>query len=172
MINNQNTLRMSNINIYEITSLVLSIMTGMAALVSLLIPTSQSSPKLNVNDQSIDSLYDELNIELKKAKRRYILNKFLYFILSFISIIGGIIVSTVYFNNSFNEQIGIIGFFILISSLLLLFFRPMEKYQQAKRDMAFLKMTERNYKCIDDIQEKNTFLREKLNEYDKRSISD
>lgn len=133
---------------------------------------NQSPTKLPANEQSADSLHDELKNELKKAEKRYLFNKVLYYFLSTISIIGGIMVSTVYFNKTFSKQIGVFGLFILLSSVIILIFRPMEKFQQAKWDQSFLKKTERDYMCIEDVQEKNIFLREKLNEYDNRPVAD
>ena len=159
-------------NVYNIAITVLSVLTAIGSLAGVIGFFTRPSKTLNVNDQPSDSMHDELVSELKKAKRRYFLNKILYYSLSSISVIGGVMVSTVYFNQAFNEQIGIIGFFILLSSLVILVFRPMEKYQQANRDISFLKRTERDYMCIEDIQEKNTFLREKLNEHDNRSLAD
>lgn len=158
--------------VYNIAITVLSVLTAIGSLAGVIGFFTRPSKTLNVNDQPSDSMHDELVSELKKAKRRYFLNKILYYSLSSISVIGGVMVSTVYFNQAFNEQIGIIGFFILLSSLVILVFRPMEKYQQANRDISFLKRTERDYMCIEDIQEKNTFLREKLNEHDNRSVAD
>lgn len=160
-------------NVYNIAITVLSALASIASIsIGVIGFFTRSSQVLNVNDQSSDSMHDELYSELKKAKRRYLSNKVLYYTLSSISIIGGVMVSTVYFNEAFNEQIGIIGLFILLSSLLILIFRPLEKYQQANRDMSFLKRVERDYLCIDNIQEKITFLRGKLNEYDNRPIAD
>lgn len=159
-------------NVYNIAITVLSVLTVIASLAGVIGFFTRPSKTLNVNDQPSDSMHDELVSELKKAKRRYFLNKILYYSLSSISVIGGVMVSTVYFNQAFNEQIGIIGFFILLSSLVILVFRPMEKYQQANRDISFLKRTERDYLCNEDVQEKNTFLREKLNEYDNRPVAD
>lgn len=159
-------------NVYNIAITVLSVLTVIASLAGVIGFFTRPSKTLNVNDQPSDSMHDELVSELKKAKRRYFLNKILYYSLSSISVIGGVMVSTVYFNQAFNEQIGIIGFFILLSSLVILVFRPMEKYQQANRDISFLKRVERDYLCIDNIQEKITFLRGKLNEYDNRPVAD
>lgn len=160
-------------NVYGIAIAVMAVLGALASLVGFLIPiTNRPSKTLNVNDQSSDSMHDEFVSELKKAKRRYFLNKVFYYSLSSISVIGSVMVSTVYFNQAFNEQIGIFGFFILLSSLVILVFRPMEKFQQAKRDMLFLKRAERDYMILEDVQDRNTFLRKILNEYDNRPILD
>ena len=120
---------------------------------------------------SADSLYEELNYELNRAKTRRTMNQVANMLLSLISIIGGILVSTVYFQDSFTKQIGTIGFLILISSLLRLFFRPLENYQRAKRDVVFLKVAERGYWGLDNPDKATTYLRKKLNEYDQLSLS-
>lgn len=160
-------------NVYNIAATVMSILGAVSALVGILITTiNRPSETLNVNEPSVDSMHDELVSELKKAKRRYFLNKVFYYTLSSISVIGSVMVSTVYFNQTYNEQIGIIGLFILLSSLVILVFRPMEKYQQAKRDMSFLKRAKREFMFMKNDFEKNEFLRKILDEYDNRSLSD
>lgn len=127
----------------------------------------RTSSQFNIDDNSKDTLYEELNSELKKAKRRLWLYQIVFFLLSTISVIGGILISTVYFYETFTKQIGIMGFLILLSTLLMLFIRPMENYQRAKKDFIFLKKTERDYQCIDEAQKATYFLRNKLNEYDR-----
>lgn len=129
-------------------------------------------PPLNANDHSLETWCEELEHELNRAKKRCWLYQIAYYSLSSISVIGGILVSTVYFYETFTKQIGLIGFFILLSTLLMLFIRPMEKYQRARKNYAFLKKTERDYKCIDATQKAICFLRKKLNEYDKTTMSD
>ena len=147
-------------------------------------------PPLNANDHSLETLCEELEHEFNFqsalndnitsitfsliifAKKRCWLYQIAYYSLSSISVIGGILVSTVYFYETFTKQIGLIGFFILLSTLLMLFIRPMEKYQRARKNYAFLKKTERDYKCIDETQKAICFLRKKLNEYDKTTMSD
>lgn len=127
----------------------------------------RTSPQFNIDDNSKDTLYEELNSELKRAKRRLWLYQIVYYSLSTISVIGGILISTVYFYETFTKQIGIMGFFILLSTLLMLFIRPNENYQRAKEDLIFLKKTERDYQCFDEAQKATYFLRKKLNEYDR-----
>lgn len=158
--------------LYEI-GVYLSALFGMMSVVTSIIGKiiGRKPHQLNANDYSADALCEELEHELKRAKKRYWLYQITYYSLSFISVIGSILVSTVYFHETFTKQIGMIGFFILLSTLLMLFICPMEKYQQAKRNIAFLKKTERDYKCIDETQKANCFLRKKLNEYDKTTMS-
>ena len=127
----------------------------------------RTSPQFNIDDNSKDTLYEELDSELKRAKRRLWLYQIVYYSLSTISVIGGILISTVYFYETFTKQIGIMGFFILLSTLLMLFIRPNENYQRAKEDLIFLKKTERDYQCFDEAQKATYFLRKKLNEYDR-----
>ena len=159
-------------NVYFIASIVSGVLIGITLILSGLSLINQSQTIFHANERSVDSLYDDLCKELNKAKKRFLINKIIYYSLSTISIIGGIMVSTVYFNKTFSEQIGVFGLFILLSSVIILIFRPQEKYQQANRDKIVLKSIERDYLCIENTQEKNTFLREKLNEYDKRPIAD
>jgi len=159
-------------NLYEIGG-YLSALFGMIGVVTSIIGKiiERKPHQLNANDYPTDALCEELEHELKRAKKRCWLYQITYYSLSSISVIGSILVSTVYFHETFTKQIGMIGFFILLSTLLMLFIRPMEKYQQAKRNIAFLKKTERDYKCIDETQKANCFLRKKLNEYDKTTMS-
>lgn len=147
----------------------LSALLGVISVVMGVIGTiiGRTSPKFNIDDNSKDTLYEELNSELKRAKRRLWLYQIVYYSLSTISVIGGILISTVYFYETFTKQIGIMGFFILLSTLLMLFIRPNENYQRAKEDLIFLKKTERDYQCFDEAQKATYFLRKKLNEYDR-----
>lgn len=147
----------------------LSALLGVISVVMGVIGTiiGRTSPQFNIDDNSKDTLYEELNSELKRAKRRLWLHQIVYYSLSTISVIGGILISTVYFYETFTKQIGIMGFFILLSTLLMLFIRPNENYQRAKEDLIFLKKTERDYQCFDEAQKATYFLRKKLNEYDR-----
>ena len=147
----------------------LSALLGVISVVMGVIGTiiGRASPQFNIDDNSKDTLYEELNSELKRAKRRLWLYQIVYYSLSTISVIGGILISTVYFYETFTKQIGIMGFFILLSTLLMLFIRPNENYQRAKEDLIFLKKTERDYQCFDEAQKATYFLRKKLNEYDR-----
>lgn len=126
---------------------------------------AHGSPDLCANESPNRALRKELECELENAKKRRGIYGALYYILSSISIIGGIIISTVYFKDVFGNEIGVIGLFILLSTLLMLFVRPTENYQQAKRDCAFLKKAEREYKCLDDQQQIINYLKGILNEY-------
>lgn len=128
--------------------------------------------QVDADASSADSLYEELNYELNRAKTRRTTNQIAHKLLSLISIIGGILVSTVYFQDSFSKQIGTIGFLILVSSLLRLFFHPLENYQRAKRDVVFLKVAVRDYRGFDNHDKAATYLRKKLNEYDQLSLSE
>ena len=147
----------------------LSALLGVISVVMGVIGTiiGRTSPQFNIDDNSKDTLYEEFNSELKRAKRRLWLYQIVYYSLSTISVIGGILISTVYFYETFTKQIGIMGFFILLSTLLMLFIRPNENYQRAKEDLIFLKKTERDYQCFDEAQKATYFLRKKLNEYDR-----
>lgn len=147
----------------------LSALLGVISVVMGVIGTiiGRTSPQFNIDDNSKDTLYEELNSELKRAKRRLWLYQIVYYSLSTISVIGGILISTVYFYETFTKQIGIMVFFILLSTLLMLFIRPNENYQRAKEDLIFLKKTERDYQCFDEAQKATYFLRKKLNEYDR-----
>ena len=154
-------------------SIALAIIGIVASVFSFLL-TKEKEHRLNANTPSGDSLREQLGDGLTSAKRRYYLNQIAHYSLSIISIIGGILISTVYFHQMFPKQIGIMGFLILISSLLRLFFRPLERSQRAKRDLVFLKKLERDYnqRCIDDPSKATSFLTKKLNEYDDLSLSD
>ena len=147
----------------------LSALLGVISVVMGVIGTiiGRTSPQFNIDDNSKDTLYEELNSELKRAKRRLWLYQIVYYSLSTISVIGGILISTVYFYETFTKQIGIMGFFILLSTVLMLVIRPNENYQRAKEDLIFLKKTERDYQCFDEAQKATYFLRKKLNEYDR-----
>ena len=145
---------------------------ALASIISYLTTLERSRSKQKAADApSADSLYEELNYELKRAKTRRTMNQIAHKLLSLISIIGGILVSTVYFQDSFSKQIGTIGFLILVSSLLRLFFHPLENYQRAKREVVFLKVAERDYRGVDNPVKATTYLRKKLNEYDQLSLS-
>ena len=67
-------------------------------------------PQLNANDHSIETLCEELKHELNRAKKRCWLYQIAHYSLSSISVIGGILVSTVYFYDTFTKQ----NFFLLV----------------------------------------------------------
>lgn len=120
--------------------------------------------------RSSESLSEELEKELKHATTRYKLHRLIYYFLSLISIIGGIMVSTMYFQVTFPKQVGLAGFFILLASIFTLFYRPAEKYKCAREDTAFLKRAKRVYLRVSDIDiyQANRLLEKKLAEYDHR----
>lgn len=117
---------------------------------------------------SFKSLPEELENELKQATHRYKLHKCAYYLLSSFSIVGSIMVSTVYFQETFHKQVGLMGFLILISTILTLLYRPIEKYRSAIEDVAFLKKAKRDYQSNTDTLKANTLLRKRLAEYDLR----
>ena len=120
--------------------------------------------------RSSESLSEELEIELKHATTRYKLHRLIYYFLSLISIIGGIVVSTMYFQVTFPKQVGSVGFVILLSSIFTLFYRPAEKYKRAREDTAFLKSAKRHYLRVSgiDVSKANELLERKLAEYDRK----
>lgn len=131
--------------------------------------SNRSKLKLSANVQSANLLKDELMDEIERVQKHCKLYKTSYYILSFISVIGSVAVSLSFFQGVFFKSISAIGFFILLATLLSLFFRPLDRYYRAKVNIAYLKKTEREFndKLTTDIKIANSYLRSRLNQYER-----
>ena len=118
----------------------------------------KEKPKFYATESSSDSLYEELVAALNKTEKRCKYYKIAYYTLNFVNVIGGVSISTVYINSTFSYCMGFAGFFVLISSLFILFLRPEENLYWTKNEITFLKKTRNKYDSMSDKNKAPDFI--------------